>query len=358
MNFLLSEEQLALADTIQKLLRDKCDSIQVHKIFDIGGDAQLDTKLWSALCELGVSALMVPEAYGGLGLEMTDLAIVAELLGNAAAPTPFLGHALATIALAEGGSDAQKAKWLPDIASGKKLATVAFGEGQGLWMPDEWGLSATGSLTGVKVLVPNAAEADVMIVGVAEGLALVEKGARYTCVRADTADRTRPVDTVTFEGAALELLADGKKAASQVTDAAALLLAADAFGGAEHCVDMSIEYAKMREQYGQVIAGFQGLRYQLVKMAMGTEAARGLYWFAAHAWNALPDKAAHAAAQAKAHLTDNFLQVTRDTVEAHGGIGFTWEHDTHIYMKRAMFNWAWLGSPSRHRHRAATLSGW
>ena len=121
---------------------------------------------------------------------------------------------------------------------------------------------------------------------------------------------------------------------------------------------MSVEYAKLREQYGQPIAGFQGLRYQLVAMALATEPSRGLYWYAAHAWDAMPYKAAHAAAQAKAHLADTYLQITRDTVEAHGGIGFTWEHDTHLFMKRAMLNWAWLGSPSRHRLRAADLAGW
>jgi alkylation response protein AidB-like acyl-CoA dehydrogenase len=93
-------------------------------------------------------------------------------------------------------------------------------------------------------------------------------------------------------------------------------------------------------------------------MAMATEPSRGLYWYAAHAWDKLPEKARHAAAQAKAHLTDTYLQITRDTVEAHGGIGFTWEHDTHVFMKRAMLDWTWLGSPSRHRLRAADLAGW
>jgi alkylation response protein AidB-like acyl-CoA dehydrogenase len=163
---------------------------------------------------------------------------------------------------------------------------------------------------------------------------------------------------VTFADAAAEALAQGSEALTRLIDAAAVVLAADSFGGAEHCVAMSTEYAKMREQYGQPVAGFQGLRYQLVAMALATEPSRGLYWYAAHAWDAIPDKSSHAASQAKAHLTDTYLQVTRDTVEAHGGIGFTWEHDTHLYMKRAMHNWAWLGSPSRHRMRAADFAGW
>ena len=358
MNFCLSDEQLALVDSVKALLRDKCDSQRVHAIFNSEGDARFDTDLWAALVELGVPAIMLPEQHGGLGLGLVDLAIVAEALGYHAAPVPFFGHALAALAIALGGSDQQRTCWLPKLASGEVLATVAFGEGNSVWLPAEWALSANGGLSGIKTLVPNAAEADLIVVGVAEGLALVEKGAGYATARLDSADRTRPVDTATFDHAAAALLPHGKDVAKKLIDAAAVLLAADAFGGAERCVDMSVEYAKIREQYGQPIAGFQGLRYQLVKMALGTEPSRGLYWYAAHAWDALPEKAAHAAAQAKAHLTDTFLQVTRDTVEAHGGIGFTWEHDTHIYMKRAMLDWAWLGSPSRHRLRAADLAGW
>jgi len=357
MNFLLTEDQLALVDSVTNLLRDKCDPLRVHKIFDTPGDAQFDAELWNALCAMGVPAIMVPEEHDGLGLELVDLAIVAEALGKAVAPVPFLGHALATLAIALGGSEAQKGKWLPRLASGVALATVAFCEGKSGWMPDAWTLPGT-SLSGVKTLVPNAAEADLIVVGTADGLALVEKGAAYSCVRIDSADRTRPVDNVTFDGAAADPMPGDAQVVTRLMDAAAVLLAADSFGGADHCVTMSVEYAKIREQYGQPIAGFQGLRYQLVAMALATEPSRGLYWYAAHAWDAIPDKASHAASQAKAHLADTYLQVTRDTVEAHGGIGFTWEHDTHLYMKRAMLNWAWLGSPSRHRLRAADLAGW
>jgi alkylation response protein AidB-like acyl-CoA dehydrogenase len=357
MNFLLSEEQLALVDSVASLLRDKCDPLRVHKIFDTPGDAQFDDELWAALCEMGVPAIIVPEDHGGLGLELVDVAIVAEALGQTVAPVPLLGHTLATIAIMLAGSESQKSKWLPLLASGEVLATIALCEGKSGWMPDQWTLSGA-SLTGVKTLVPNAAEADLIVVGTADGFGLVEKGASYSTARLGSADRTRPVDTVTFDAALAEPLIEGASAITRVMDAAAVLLAADSFGGAEHCVNMSVDYSKMREQYGQPIAGFQGLRYQLVAMALATEPSRGLYWYAAHAWDAIPDKSSHAASQAKAHLTDTYLQVTRDTVEAHGGIGFTWEHDTHLYMKRAMFNWAWLGSPSRHRLRAADMAGW
>lgn len=359
MNFLLTEEQLAFVDAIEGLLRDQCDPRHVHDIFDVEGDAQFDAALWASLVEMGLPAISVPEAHGGLGLTMVDLAIVAELLGSYAAPVPFLGHALATLAITLAGSEDQKSRYLPRLASGENLATVAFGEGKGSWLPGEWQLSAaSGQISGTKTLVPNAREADLIIVGVKEGLAIVERGDTQTITRLDSGDRTRPVDTVSFADTPAELLAEGAAEVDRLIDAAAVLIAADAFGGAEHCVKMSVDYAKVREQYGTAIAGFQGLRYQLVKMALNTEPARGLYWYAAYAWDSEPEKAAHAAAQAKAHLTDTYLQITRDTVEAHGGIGFTWEHDTHIFMKRAMLDWAWLGSPSRHRLRAADLAGW
>lgn len=359
MNFLLTEEQLAFVDAIEGLLRDQCDPRHVHDIFDVEGDAQFDAALWASLVEMGLPAISVPEAHGGLGLTMVDLAIVAELLGRYAAPVPFLGHALATLAISLVGNDEQKAEWLPKLAAGQILATVAFGEGKGAWMPEEWQMSvAGGQLSGIKTLVPNAAESDLIVVGVREGLAIVERDATVTTSRVNSGDRTRPVDTVTFAESRAVLLDGDVGQIPKVIDAAAVLIAADAFGGAERCVQMSVDYAKVREQYGTQIAGFQGLRYQLVKMALNTEPARGLYWYAAYAWDSEPEKAAHAAAQAKAHLTDTYLQITRDTVEAHGGIGFTWEHDTHIYMKRAMLDWAWLGSPSRHRLRAADLAGW
>lgn len=356
MNFLLSDEQLALLDTLRGLFTDRCDPRRVHEIFD--GDGSFDAGLWQALCEMGIPAIMVPEEHGGLGLKLIDLAIAAELAGEYAAPVPLFGHAAATIAISLCGSEAQRARWLPKLASGEILATLALGEGDLRWMPEEWKLTGGNSISGSKRLVPHAAEADLIVVGTASGFVLVEKGDGIVAERLDGADRTRSLDTVTFTDAAAEPMPGDAASIARVLDAAAVLLAADAFGGASHCVEMSVEYAKVREQFGAPIGSFQGLKHQLANMALAVEPSRGLYWYAAHAWDDIPDKARHAAAQAKAHLTDVYLQATRDTVEAHGGIGFTWEHDTHIYMKRAMLDWTWLGPPEKHRLRAADLIGW
>jgi alkylation response protein AidB-like acyl-CoA dehydrogenase len=356
-NFLLSDDQIALQDTLRSLLAHECAPRRVHAVID--GPGGFDEALWRKLVEFGVTGISIPQSHGGLGLRMIDLAIVAELLGEYAAPVPFLGHALACLAVTFGGSDAQKARWLPRMASGELLGTVALGEGAARWLPAQWTLGGGGVLNGVKHLVPNAAEAELLVVGVAGGgLSIVEGRAGIETDRIDAVDRTRPVDRTKFTDVRGEPLEYGGEAASKLVDSAAVLLAADAFGGASHCVSMAVEYAKVREQFGVPIGSFQGLKHQLANMALAVEPARGLFWYAAHALDALPDTASHAAAQAKAHVCDVYLQATRDTVEAHGGIGFTWEHDAHIYLKRAMFDWAWLGQPARHRLRAAALAGW
>lgn len=358
MNFLLSEEQRILQDRLGELIEATCPLRRVHEVLD--GGVAFDKDLWAKLIDFGVAGMILPEAAGGLGLEMIDLALVSETLGAALAPVPFLGQALAGLAIARGGDADQRARWLPAIASGEILATVALAEEAVRWSSRAWTLSPRdGRLSGVKTLVPHGAEADLFVVGTANGgLCVVERGGGVTCERIDGADRTRPLDRVSFVDVRAHPLKGELDAAERLVDAACVLLAADAFGGARRCVAMSVDYAKLREQFGVPIGSFQGLKHQLAEMALAVEPGRGLFWYAAHAIDHLPEKAAHAAAQAKAHLCDGYLQAARDTVEAHGGIGFTWEHDAHLFLKRAMFDWAWMGDPRHHRLRAADLAGW
>ena len=199
-----------------------------------------------------------------------------------------------------------------------------------------------------------------VVVGVAGGgFALVERGAGG--VKAETleiADRTRRAARLVLDGAPCEPLPGGAAAAPRVRDAALVLLAADALGGAARCVEKSVEYAKTREQFGVTIGHFQALKHQLANMSLEVEPSRALVWFAAHAFDQLPAEAERAAALAKAHLTDVYMQVARDAVEAHGGIGFTWECDVQIWFKRALFDRAFCGTPAEHRERAARLAGW
>ncbi len=358
MNFDLSEEQEMLQETVKQFLENECPATTLREIFD--GDAGFAEGLWKGMAEMGIAGLHLPEEFGGAGLEILDLAVVSEALGYMAAPGPFLGHALAGLAIATGGSDAQKKEWLPKLATGDAVGTVALAEEGGGWLPDQWTLPAGDELTGTKNHVIFGNHADVIVVGVAGGgLALVEKGASGLEIKdIEGADRTRRLTQLTFAGTPAQTLPEGAAAAIQVRDVALVLLAADAFGGASRLVEMSVEYAKTREQFGVTIGHFQALKHQLANMAVEVEPSRGLYWYAAHAMDHVQDESERTAAVAKAHITDRYMQVARDAVEAHGGIGFTWECDVQIWFKRAMFDRAYMGNPAVHRERAAQLAGW
>jgi alkylation response protein AidB-like acyl-CoA dehydrogenase len=361
-NFGLSDEQELLQDTVRRFLEERWPTQKLRALFD--GPSGHDADLWRGMAELGLAGLLLEEKAGGAGLELLDLALVAEVLGRFAVPGPFLGHSLAGLALSLGGSEAQKERWLPRLASGEAIASLALLEPGG-WGPEEWTLPVVSAgaglrISGEKLHVPAGQVADLFVVGVAGGgLALVERAAEGVRVEAEEAvDRTRRIARVAFEGAVANLLPGGNEAAPRVRDAGLVLLAADAFGGASRCLELSVEYAKTRVQFGVTIGHFQAVKHQLANMALEIEPARSLYWYAAHAFDHLPAEAERHAALAKAHLADRFMQIARDTVEVHGGIGFTWECDVQIWYKRAMFDRAFLGTPTLHRERAARLSGW
>lgn len=311
---------------------------------------------------MGVLGLHLPEDVGGAGLDMLELSVVAEAIGRHATPGPFLEHALASLAIDLGGSDAQRKRWLPRLASGELRASLAIAEDgpDGAWRPEQWSLGDGSSLTGEKRFVPHAKGADLLLVGVrGGGFGLVESAAPgLTTERVEGLDRTRRLDSVGFEDTPCDPLPRGHEVASRVLDAGLVLLAADAHGGGMACVAASVEYAKTREQFGVKIGSFQALKHQLADMAVEIHPTRGLVWYAAHAFDHLPEEAAAAAANAKAHLTDRFVDVARRTVEAHGGIGYTWECDVQFWLKRSLFDWAMLGDPHLHRRRVADLLDW
>ena len=359
MDFGLSEEQRLLQDTVKAFVADACPAPRLRELFEAG--AESDAALWRGLSELGVAGLAVPEAYGGAGLEVLDLALAAEALGHAAFPGPFLGHALAGLALAAGGSPAQQERWLPKLATGDVVATLAFGEAQGGFEPEDWTpVASAGRLTGSKAWVPCAGAADLFVVGVVGGgLVLVERSAPgVEIARVDGIDRTRPLSTLRFAGAPCDPLAGGESAARRVLDAGLVLLAADAFGAAEKLLALAVAYAQTREQFGQPIAQFQAVKHQLANLATAIEPMRALVWYAAHAQGHMADDAERSAAIAKAHVTDQALDAAREVVQLHGGIGFTWDCDVQIWLKRALFDRAFLGTPERHRERQAALAGW
>lgn len=358
MIFDLTDEQKMLQETVQQFIENECPAARLRELFD--GDQEHDPLLWKGLAELGIAGLLIPERYGGAGLEMLDLAVVAESMGHGALPGPFFNHALAALAIALAGNDAQKEKWLPKLASGDALGTIAFSDPDGGWQPEDWRLEVGDTLTGTRSMVPYASLADVIVVGVAGGgLVLVEKGAAGLSLESiDGVDRSRRLGELTFSDTPCEVLPNGSAVAGKVRDAGLILLSADAVGGGQRCLEMSVAYAKTRRQFGVVIGQFQALKHQLANMALCVEPSRGLYWYAAYAFDHAPEEAERMAAIAKAHITDGFMQVARDAIEAHGGIGFTWECDVQMWFKRAMFDRAFLGAPARHRSRAADLADW
>jgi len=319
MNFGLSQDQILLRDTIHRFLDEQCPTTRVRQVMD--GPTGHDPELWSGLVELGLTGLYVPADHDGAGLELLDLALAAEEIGYNGTPGPFLGHALAQIALVEGGDEAQRKQWLPQLVDGSRIGTFALGEPDGVWDPAKLTTrAAADKLTGSKALVPYGVLADVLIVAAHDQ--------------------------------------DGPRAVGRVRDAGCVLVAADAYGGCRRMLDMATSYAKQREQFGQPIGTFQAVKHQLANLACELEPALALWWYAAHAFDRIQEESAHRAALAKALLSDTYDRFARDTTELHGGIGFTWEFDLHLWFRRAMFDRGFLGDATDQRLRAADLAGW
>ncbi len=362
MDFGLSQDQVLLKDTIRRYLEAECPTTRVRTVME--SEHGHDPALWQGLANLGVPGLHVPVEHGGSGLELLDTALAAEELGRACTPGPFLACALATAALVASGRSEAAARWLPAIAEGRAIVTLALGE-EG----DEWDAArlktraSGGALHGQKPLVPYATIADAILVAAQDddgpGLWLVERGApglQVTPLRA--VDMTRRVAAVSLGGTPATRVATGRTAIDRARDAGLVLLAADAYGGARRCLDMTVAYALTREQFGQPIGAFQAVKHQLADLAADLDPALSLWWYAAHAYDRIQDRAERHAAIAKAHLTDLYDRTVRVTTELHGGIGFTWEYDLHLWFRRALFDRAFLGEAGYHRLRAADLAGW
>jgi alkylation response protein AidB-like acyl-CoA dehydrogenase len=362
MDFGLSQDQVLLKETLRRWLEAECPTSRVRTIMESARGH--DPGLWEGLAGLGVTGLQIPVAHGGAGLELLDVALAAEELGRAATPGPFLATAVATAALIASGNDAAQARWLPAAAGGTAILTVAFGEEGDEWDAARYATRARGgALTGRKPLVPYAAIADAILVAAQDddgpGLWLVEHGAPGVAITPlGGIDLTRRVDVLELKGAPAARIASGRAAIDRARDAGLVLVAADAFGGASRCVEMTVRYALTREQFGQPIGAFQAVKHQLADLVADLEPALSLWWYAAHAYDHMSDQTARHAAIAKAHLTELYDRTTRVATELHGGIGFTWEYDLHLWFRRAVFDRAFLGTAAYHRRRAADLAGW
>jgi alkylation response protein AidB-like acyl-CoA dehydrogenase len=332
MRFHLSEEQAAIQDAIRGTLADAWPMERLHKFAD--GDDDFDADSWTALLALGLGSILLPDS----GMGLLDAALVCEVAGEAAAPGPLMAQLLTVAAVSRSPNEAVKA-FLDGLISGDHVATLALDGSD---------------------FVQSARAAKLFLTGTRNGpLSLVEAGEGVDITPVQSTDRSRPLSNVIFSGAkSHELFPAGDPFVATLFDAALVLVAADALGGAQKCTEMSVEYAKTREQFGQPIGRFQAVKHQLAHMALDVEPARAMLWYAAYAHDTdLPD-APRAAAMAKAHLCDVYVRTARAAVAAHGGIGYTWEYGLNYWFRRAAFDRAYLGSPSAHRARAAEMAGW
>ena len=358
MEFGLSEEQGLLRESVDRFLDDNADLDRVRKFADDPDDRGDD--IWSGLAELGVPAILVPEAYGGIGLSALDAAVVAESLGAHATPAPFLSTAvLAVAALRLAGDEAQRGAYLPRIADGSLRIGAAMSELSGARQDAGVEARADGTLHGTALFVLDP-DADIFLVA--------DRTRRFHLVRADAdgvegtllpqVDRTRRIAEVAFTGAPAEALhANDPELALQVIDLGRVIVAADTLGAGQEMLDQAVAYAKQREQFNRVIASFQAVKHLCAEMAAEIEPSRALVWYAAHALDEVPDEARLMACHAKAHLAEVGQFVGKTATIVHGGMGFTDLLGLHYWFKRMGFNRQILGGPERVREEAARVQG-
>ena len=357
MFFDLTEEQQMLQATVADYFTSEFPLATVRQAAD--GQLAERQRLWRDLAKLGAPGITLADEYGGSGLGVLDAAVLLEECGAAAAPAALLEHLVAGLAVAASGDPEQRGRLLPGLASGEKRATVAISEGRGKWRPDRWSVGAGGGLDGVKRFVVGAVTADVIVVGTSRGFSVVEPGAPgVELEEVGSIDPTRPLHTLRLSGAAGEALDVTPETVGTVYDTALVLAAAQSFGGARRCVDMSAQYAKTREQFGTTIAHFQGVKHQFANLAVDVVPARTMYWYAAHLIVTGDADAARFAALTKAHICERYQRASRDMIELHGGIGYTWESDTNLLAKRALFDLGYLGTPASLREYVAQANGW
>jgi alkylation response protein AidB-like acyl-CoA dehydrogenase len=362
-DFALSEEQQLLAATLRRFLEEKCPVTRVRAL--VAEEPGRDGGTWKELCELGVGGLLIPEDHGGSGLGLLDAAVAAESLAWGVAPGPFLGSAvMAPVALLAAGSAEQRARWLPQLATGACRIAVAANEL--VSRRDGAGVERRGErLHGTALMVEGGPDADHVLVPTEGGasLALVDVHAPgLTRIRLRTIDRTRGFAELRFEGtpAAEWLGAPGSAAdaSRRMLDAGRVALAADLLGASERALELAVAYALQRRQFDRVIGSFQAVKHLCAEMAAELEPARSLVWYAAHAFDAVPEEASLVASHAKALLSEVGPFVVRTATEVHGGIGFTDEQNLHYWFKRVGVDRQLLGSPEALREDAARLQGW
>jgi alkylation response protein AidB-like acyl-CoA dehydrogenase len=369
-DFAPSEEQEELRTSLRRFLEERSPETEVRRL--MATDEGYDPAVWRQMAEqLGLHGLAIPEAYGGSGFGFEELAIVFDEMGRALLCAPFFASVgLAANLLLAVEDEAARTDYLPGIASGDTIATVALAEASGRW--DEQGIQMAASssgggwqLTGEKRYVLDGHLADLLLVP-ARGPAgvsifAVEKGAPgLSTVSVTTMDQTRKQARVTFENTPARLLGSdggGWPAVSKMLDLAAVALAAEQVGGAQRVLELAVQYAKDRVQFGRPIGSFQAIKHRCADMLVEVESARSAMYYAAWAAGAGDPELPAVASLAKSYCSEAYFHAAAQNIQIHGGIGFTWEHPAHLYFKRAKSSELLFGDPAYHRELLAQRVG-
>jgi alkylation response protein AidB-like acyl-CoA dehydrogenase len=370
MNFAFTEEQEELRKTVRQFLDAKSAEAAVREQMET--DTGFDPAVWSQMGEqMGLQGLIVPEEFGGSGYSYVELGIVLEEMGRSLLCAPFFSTVvLAANTLIHSGDAAAQAAHLPGIAAGTTIATLAFTEPSGKW--DESGITtqASGSgdsftLSGTKMFVLDGHTADLIIVAARtdKGVSLftVDSGASgLTRTALSTMDQTRKQAKLEFANTPATLIGtegEGWKVLDRVLDLAAVGLAAEQVGGAQKVLEMAVEYAKVRVQFGRPIGSFQAIKHKCADMLLEVESAKSAAYYGMWCAAELNDELPSVASLAKAYCSEAYFHATAENIQIHGGIGFTWEHPAHLYFKRAKSSELLFGDPTYHRELLAQRIG-
>jgi alkylation response protein AidB-like acyl-CoA dehydrogenase len=370
MNFAFTEEQDELRKTVRQFLDAKSPETAVREQMET--EDGFDPAVWAQMGEqLGLQGLIIPEEFGGSGYGYVELGIVLEEAGRSLLCAPFFSTVvLAANTLIHSGDDAAKAAHLPGIASGETIATLAFTEPSGKWDESGITLAATKSgdswtLDGTKSFVIDGNTASLIIVAArtSAGVTLFTvdgDAAGLTRTALSTMDQTRKQSKLEFSGTPATILGaegEGWTILSRVLDLAAVGLAAEQVGGAQKVLDMAVEYAKVRVQFGRPIGSFQAIKHKCADMLLEVESAKSAAYYGLWCAAELNDELPSVASLAKAYCSEAYFHATAENIQIHGGIGFTWEHPAHLYFKRAKSSELLFGDPTYHRELLAQRIG-
>jgi alkylation response protein AidB-like acyl-CoA dehydrogenase len=341
-DFDLSKPQKLLKESARQLLSRACKPARVRELMET--DTAHDPALWQVMADQGWTGLIVPESHGGLGLGLVEVAVVAEEMGRACLPGPFLSNLFAT-ALACESSDR---RYVEQLATGEMKATVAV-----LDESANWNLDARRS-RGRRMFVGDAAVADVILCVMDDGAVVPFEPAGVSIEAMRSMDETRKLYEVSF-GRASGSLGIAPQSVQNAIDIATVALCAEMVGGMQWILETTVQYAKTRQQFGRPIGSFQAVQHQCADMVLMTESARSATYYAAWALAERDPNARLSVSIAKAYCSDAYREVANRGVQIHGGIGFTWEHDLQLYYKRAKSSETLFGDAAFHRERIATL---